>query len=201
VVRLVNALLPTGTRFTGRLDTTLEPRFIQRGVDLPLGALSDGYRAYIGLICDLLYHLHLSAAKAVKLKLTDLPGMVLVDDVDLHLHPAWQREVVPKLAGAFRRLQFVLTTHSPLVAGTLRPENIFLTESDPAGPSVVRQITEPIHGLNADQVLTSSYFDLDTTRAPGARRNLARLARRAENGDPDEAIKFLRALSKKPAPE
>jgi hypothetical protein len=70
-------------------------------------------------------------------------------------------------------------------------------EVEKDGSSQVKQITEPVHGLNADQVLTSSYFDLDTTRAPDAQTNLQRLARQAENGNPDEAIKFLRALSKR----
>jgi hypothetical protein len=76
-------------------------------------------------------------------------------------------------------------------------ENIFLMEAGPNGTSQVQQITEPVHGLNADQVLTSSYFDLDTTRAPDAERNLAKLAQQAENGDPEEAVKFLRELSNK----
>lgn len=188
-----------GTRFTGVLGPDREPLFTQRRVNLPLGALSDGYRAYIGLVGDLIYHLHRSCPP--RSELTSLPGLVLVDDIDLHLHPSWQRHVVPRLASTFPRLQFVLTSHSPLVTGTLQSENIFLMEADGDGPSQVRQITEPVHGLNADQVLTSSYFDLETTRAPEARKNLLRLAREAENGDPAEAIKFLRELSKKRSSE
>jgi AAA domain, putative AbiEii toxin, Type IV TA system/AAA domain len=197
IISLINSLLPGGTRFTGVLDPDREPLFTQRGVELPQGALSDGYRAFTGLVGDLIYHLHTVCPPGQKRKLTDLPGLVLVDDVDLHLHPSWQREVVPKLARAFPRLQFVLTTHSPIVVGTLRPENIFLTEADGDGPSVVRQIKEPVYGLNADQVLTSSYFGLDSTRAEGAERNLKRLARQAENGDPEAAVRFLQALSRK----
>jgi hypothetical protein len=197
VTELINSLLPQGTRFTGRLDRDGEPLFRQQGVDLPLGALSDGYRAYLGLLGDLIYHLHQSCPPRKGGKLTDLPGLVLVDDIDLHLHPSWQREVVPKIARAFPRLQFVFTTHSPLVAGTLHPENIFLTDAGRDGSSEVRQLTEPVHGLNADQVLTSSYFDLETTRAPGARRDLRRLARQAENRDPEAAIEFLRQLGKR----
>ena len=56
-----------------------------------------------------------------------------VDEVDLHLHPAWQRQVVPTISRALPNLQFVLSTHSPIVAGTLSPKNIFVLEMDDSG--------------------------------------------------------------------
>jgi len=64
-----------------------------RGVDLPFGALSDGYRAYIGLIGDMLFHL--CEVCPPKERLTDLTGVVLIDECDFHLHPFLQRQLCP----------------------------------------------------------------------------------------------------------
>lgn len=53
------------------------------------------------------------------------PGIVLIDEIDLHLHPQWQRVILPKLREHFPRVQFVITTHSPLVLQSLEKGNIF----------------------------------------------------------------------------
>ena len=73
-----------------------EPLFRLFGSDVPFQALSDDYRAYIGWIADLVYHLHLGTPRGTPL--VSSRGIVLVDEVDLHLHPEWQRVVVPRLA-------------------------------------------------------------------------------------------------------
>jgi len=53
-------------------------------------------------------------------------GVALIDEVDLHLHPRWQREVMAKLEATFPNCQFVITTHSPQVLGELKPESVML---------------------------------------------------------------------------
>jgi predicted ATP-binding protein involved in virulence len=77
--------------------------------------LSDGYHVFIALVADI-------ARRAVMLNEIDgadaparVEGVVLVDEIDLHLHPRWQRVALPRLREAFPRLQFVVTTHSPQV--------------------------------------------------------------------------------------
>lgn len=192
VSRLLNDLLPADSRFLGQMEDG-EYLFTHCGIPVPLGALSDGYRAYIGWVSDLLYNISLSAPKGTHLR--DARGVVLVDEIDLHLHPEWQREVVPTVARALPNLQFVLTTHSPIVAGTLSAQNIFVLEMDGVGASTIRQLTEPIHGLNADQILVSSYFGLNTTRAPGAEDVLRRLSEQAMSGDSKAAVEFLKKLT------
>lgn len=189
---IFGSVLPAAIRFTGRFES-FDPLFERGGVELPFDAHSDGYRAHIALVSDILYHLNRVCPPAWKL--TDMSGLVMVDDIDLHLHPAWQREVVPKLARAFPQLQFILTTHSPIVAGTLHAENILVVEESENG-SVIRRLTEPIHGRTADQILTSSYFNLDSPRSPAMEEKLQELATRiAERRDPTAAIEFLRSLS------
>jgi len=189
---LLNELLPAEARFLGEMEDD-EYLFEHCSVPVPLGALSDGYRAYIGWISDLLYNLSHSAPARSNLR--DARGVVLVDEIDLHLHPEWQREVVPVVARALPNLQFVFTTHSPIVAGTLNAGNIFVLEMDGQGASTIRQLEEPIHGLNADQILLSSYFNLDTTRASEAVDDLRDLSRRAMSGDPKAALTFLEKIT------
>ncbi len=185
---LINSLLPEGTEFTGEFKDA-GPIFKHNGVMLPFGALSDGFRSYIGLVADMLYHLNYVCPK--KSKLTDISGVVMIDDIDVHLHPKWQREVVPKLAGTFPKLQFIITSHSPLVAGTLHAANVRVVEDNQ-----IHEYTERIHGLSADQILTSSYFMLDTSRSPAAEAKLNTIARRvADTHDPAPAIDFLKELT------
>lgn len=187
---LLNSLLPEGTEFTGEFKDA-DAIFKHNGVKLPFGALSDGFRSYIGLVADMLYHLNYVCPK--KSKLDSLSGVVMIDDIDVHLHPKWQRQVVPDLSRTFPKLQFIITSHSPLVAGTLHAANIRVIEDNQ-----IHEYTERIHGLSADQILTSSYFMLDTSRSPAAVEKLNRIADRvADDGDPSAAIEFLNELAGK----
>jgi hypothetical protein len=70
-------------------------------------------------------------------------------------------------------------------------------EPAPDGSSEVRQLQEHIHGLNADQVLISSYFNLSTTRAPSFEKRMHQLTQRAWKGDHDAAVEVLRHLAGK----
>ena len=192
VVDLINRLLPEGTRFLAELEEG-EYLFEHNSVPIPFGALSDGYRAYIGWIADLLYHVCMGCPSGAKL--VDNRGIVLVDEIDLHLHPEWQRTVVATLSRTLPNLQFILSSHSPIVTGTLHSSNIFMVEQAPSGASRIRQIEEHVHGLNADQILQSSYFNLATTRAPGVVDEMRVLAQRAWEGDTGATIDFLRLLT------
>lgn len=193
IVELLNRLLPDDTSFDGVLEDD-EYLFKHKDISVPFGALSDGYRAYIGWIADLMYHLSLACPDSIKL--TSLPGIVLVDEIDLHLHPEWQRTVIKTISIALPKMQFVFSTHSPILAATLDASNIFIMESDLAkSESRVEQYKERIFGLSADQVLTSSYFNLSTTRAPDAVDTLISLSKRSMEGDPNAAIDFIKALS------
>jgi predicted ATP-binding protein involved in virulence len=163
VIRLLNRLLPKETHFTGTLEGN-EYLFRHRGVVVPFGAMSDGFRAYIGWIGDLLYHILMGCPSGRRL--VDTRGVVLIDEIDLHLHPEWQRTAIPKLATALPNLQLILTSHSPIVVGTLRRENVVVFEEIRGGVSRPQSVATEIHGLNADQVLTSHAFGLRSTRAP-----------------------------------
>jgi predicted ATPase len=192
VVNLINRLLPEGASFAGDYENG-EYLFEVNDVQAPFGALSDGYRAYIGWIADLLYHVCMGAPRGTKL--VDNYGIVLVDEIDLHLHPEWQRSVVSTVSRALPNLQFVFTTHSPILAGSLNRENIFVMETTSDGASVVKQYDERIYGLNAEQVLLSPYFNLKTTRAEPFVDELKDLSVKAGHGDLKAALAFMEKLS------
>ncbi len=94
--------------------------------------LSDGQRNMLALVGDL-------AVKAVRLNhavlgheaLRQTPGIVLIDEIDLHLHPTWQRVVLENLRTVFPNLQFIATTHSPFIVQTLREGELVMLEGQP----------------------------------------------------------------------
>ncbi|MBT13720.1 MAG: ATP-binding protein [Oceanospirillaceae bacterium] len=89
-----------------------------RGI-LPVGMLSDGVRAMVSMVADLAWRcVKLNSARAEQAPVST-PGIVLIDEVDMHLHPAWQQQVVGSLISVFRQVQFILTTHSPQVLTTV----------------------------------------------------------------------------------
>lgn len=195
VIALVDKLLPPDTDFAGRTRAG-EFVFEHRGVAVPARALSDGYQAYLCWVCDLLFRLTQSARRSQEL--TDIPGIVLVDEIDQRLHPRWQQWLVPALAGAFPRLQFVLSSHSPLVASNLSRRNLFVMESDDdagAGAQRVCQLEEEVYGKTVDRILQGAFFGLDSTRGVGFQRELRDLSRRARRGDAGAAVAFLRTLA------
>ncbi|WP_151944761.1 AAA family ATPase [Aliarcobacter butzleri] len=91
--------------------------------ELSLMQLSDGIRNMIGLVADIAYRsvkLNPHLENAPK----QTPGIVLIDEVDMHLHPKWQQTVLTDLTKAFPNIQFIVTTHSPQVLSTVKKEQI-----------------------------------------------------------------------------
>lgn len=169
---ILNSLLPPSMQLSQNSDAQQSPRFNREGVLLPYSALSDGYRAFVGWVWDLLYQMvSLQQPSTLLCDLTQVEGVVIVDEIDLFLHPQWQRTVIEQVALKFPRIQFLFSSHSPLVAGGLEPSNIFVLADDK-----VTQYSEDIYGLTPNQVLTSSYFGLHSLRAPntGTLGDLAR---------------------------
>ena len=160
---------------------------------MPFGALSDGLRAYIGWIGDLLYHVCHCCPDGTRL--VDFRGIVMIDEVDLHLHPEWQLLVLPTVSRALPRLQFVCTTHSPIVAGTVESANLFLVVPDGDSASVLARPEVEVHGLTADQILTSSHFGLESTRAPDFYEELRAVSRAVSRGEPGAAARFMTMTS------
>jgi hypothetical protein len=90
----------------------LIPRVIRNGVALELTQLSDGYQAILVIVLDLMLRYAYLFFEGDPLAGRALVG---IDEIDLHLHPRWQRTVLPQLTALFPNTQFILTTHSPIV--------------------------------------------------------------------------------------
>ncbi|TLP65297.1 MULTISPECIES: AAA family ATPase [Pseudomonas] len=111
--------------------------------ELPVEQLSDGIRNMIGMVADIAFRAtklngHLGAMAA-----QGTPGIVLIDEVDMHLHPEWQQAVIPSLIKAFPALQFIVTTHSPQVLSTV----------DATSVRVIQNVRDPESGLVQTQVV------------------------------------------------
>ena len=91
---------------------------------LPVSYLSDGIRNIVGLALDIAYRAAKLNAWMGNCCVAETPGIVMIDEVDMHLHPSWQQEVLPRLSEAFPLVQFIVTTHSPQVLTTVKPECI-----------------------------------------------------------------------------
>lgn len=92
----------------------------------PFSNLSDGQRVMLAMVGDI-------AQKAAKLNphfghevLSRTEGLILIDELDLHLHPRWQRRVISDLRGTFPKIQFVCTTHSPQLIGQVQPKELLV---------------------------------------------------------------------------
>ena len=130
---------------------------------VPLPDLSLGYRTMIAWTVDLasrLFELYPDSLNPLT-----KPAVVLVDEVDLHLHPKWQRELRTHLTDRFPNAQFVVTAHSPLVVQASQNENIVVLRGE-GDHVVIDNDVETVRGWRVDQVLTSDLFGLKTARPP-----------------------------------
>ena len=122
------------------------------GVALDLSQLSDGERSFLAMICDLGRRLALANPQL------DDPlhgsGVVLIDELELHLHPKWQREVTEKLRNTFPNIQFIATTHSPFVIQALKPGELINLDPDEFreyADKSIEDIAENVMGVELPQ--------------------------------------------------
>ena len=100
------------------------------GTPVHVGSLSGGERSYIILLADLARRLQVFAPDK---SLEEIPAIVLIDEIELNLHPAWQSEIVPTLRNVFKACQFIVTTHSPQVLSGVESGNVRMIEEDVSG--------------------------------------------------------------------
>lgn len=98
------------------LHSTREP--------MPFYNLSDGVRIMLALVMELTFRCYLLNPHLGIRAAAETSGVVLIDELDLHLHPSWQKKVVGDLQRAFPCIQFIVTTHAPLVIGSLQAGHI-----------------------------------------------------------------------------
>lgn len=116
--------------FSAKTDE-LEVTFVDRDGNkerLPFRMLSDGYRNTLGMIADIAYRMAVLNPQLLEGVTQETPGVVLIDEIDLHLHPKWQRHIVSDLKAIFPKVQFIVTTHSPNILTTIPKENVIIID-------------------------------------------------------------------------
>lgn len=113
----------------GRRAAKKNPELVmdKDGVRLSITQLSEGEKNTLLMVADLASRLGIANPGSKEPLLGN--GIVLIDEVDLHLHPAWQRELIPALGKTFPGCQFIVTTHSPQVLGRVPKDNVFILEN------------------------------------------------------------------------
>ena len=120
---------------------------------LPFDNLSDGYRAMIALVADFARRLAIANQNAdIDPLLGD--GILLIDEIDAHLHPKWQYRVIDDLRRTFPNVQLIVTTHSAEVVSTVPKESVYLLDSTD-GDEVITQPNEQTEGDSPDYISSS----------------------------------------------
>ncbi|MCP4697304.1 MAG: AAA family ATPase, partial [Gammaproteobacteria bacterium] len=126
---------------------------------LRLRQLSDGYRTMLALVMDLARRMA-QANPYLGAEACSAPAIVLIDEIDLHLHPGWQQTVLQNLMRAFPGAQFIVTTHSPQVLSTVHRENIWLLERcEERGICVFPPVTESYGAESAKSLHSLMHVD------------------------------------------
>ena len=135
-----------------RIEDGPIPMLLDRGENpLNIKQLSDGERGLLALVFDLAYYLSQANPK-LEDPLQDGEAIVLIDELDLHLHPSWQRTVIEKLTTTFPNCQFIATTHSPQIIGECDPAGLILLTKE-EGKVVVTQGGHQGFGLDSSWIL------------------------------------------------
>ncbi len=139
--------------FTGVSEDSegLFPQFRTPDGDLPLDVLSQGTQSIIQFLSRLLF----SYAEYYDFPpdLEEKPGVLIVDEIDAHLHPTWQARIIPSLIRHFPNLQIFSSTHSPLMLAGLKTGQVQLLRRDESGNVTVSENESDIVGWTADEIL------------------------------------------------
>ncbi|MCX7049753.1 MAG: AAA family ATPase [Candidatus Sumerlaeota bacterium] len=156
------------------------------GCQIPAEQLSDGYRSVLSMTFELIRQMIYAYKKPdilfsgiAKKKGINLPGVVLIDEIDAHLHPTWQKRIGQWFRRYFPKIQFIVTTHSPIICQSAECGSIWRLPA-PGGEEKPRRIT----GLELDRLVYGSIleaygtdlFGADVTRSDSSTKMLDRLA-------------------------
>jgi predicted ATP-binding protein involved in virulence len=144
------------TGFQVRFDNNQDTLLVKNGgeggdgLELSLEQLSQGEKIFISLAAGIATFVYDLEDLLTQMFPNSRP-VIIIDEIDLHLHPKWQRKVIPALSKAFPECQFIITTHSPQVLGEVKPENIFMLSQGENG--VEWEHPQRSLGLTSSEVL------------------------------------------------
>lgn len=143
---------------------------------IPLRDLADGYKSTFQWVMDFIGWAYSFNPKITKS--SSINGILLIDALEEHLHPIWQRTIIPRLNKIFPNVQFIVTTHSPLIASSTTDVqnsqviNLALIAHNVVKKKIIKK--EDLKGKRADQVLRSDAFSLPVTMSNGSITDIAK---------------------------
>jgi predicted ATP-binding protein involved in virulence len=177
-----------------------------QGNPQPFSNLSAGQKMMVGLIADIAIKIVTQNAsflmEGIDINSTRLPiilqqtsGLVLIDEIDVHLHPKWQRQVVDTLRSTFPSIQFVCTSHSPIIIGEVEASCIRVLERDEETGKVIATIPSESYGLDANRILEEQMGSSERNQEIATK--LHDLFRLIDDEDFDEARQAMIPLTEK----
>jgi predicted ATP-binding protein involved in virulence len=173
----------------GKLTVRREPLRLEvqkNGETLRVNQLSDGEKSLMAMIGDLARRL--AIANPGRINPLEGDAVVLIDEIDLHLHPKWQRLIVPGLTYVFPNCQFLLTTHSPHIITHVQPENLFILTMAQGGLELSRPAES--YGKTIERV-SEDLMGLDTTRPNEVNQAILNIYDRIGQGELLEAKRSI----------
>jgi predicted ATP-binding protein involved in virulence len=118
--------LPKLSNLRVKRSSPIRMTMFKEETELVISQLSSGEKNLLAMVADIARRLaianpHLENA-------LEGEGIILIDEIELHLHPQWQRDIIPRLTSTFPNCQFIVTTHSPQVLSNVKKENVFIVE-------------------------------------------------------------------------
>ena len=117
-------------------------------VRIPVSLLSDGYKCTISLIADIAYRMAILNPQLLDKVLTETEGIVLIDEIDLHLHPRWQKRILKDLTNIFPKVQFIVSTHAPEVINSAKRDSVIVLNNNE-----VLTAADETYGKDANTIL------------------------------------------------
>lgn len=156
---------------------------------LPLRILSDGIKSTMSMIADIAYRIAILNPQLLDNILQETSGIVLIDEIDMHLHPSWQSKIIKVLTKTFPKVQFIFTTHSPSVLANIPNENILILND-----LEIYQLEEKTYGRDIESIV---YQIMRTeVRPQEIVEKLKRFNNLLDEGKIAEAKKLLEELEK-----
>lgn len=153
---------------------------------LPIRNLSSGYQSLIWMVLDIAFRMAVLNPD-LRENINQAPGVILIDELDMHLHPKWQWNVVKALKEVFPKVQFIAATHSPIILASCKDENLIMI-------SERKEISydKTQYGLDLSDVL--GFYQNSVSVAPEINAMLMKFTDHVENEEYTDAEKDLRQL-------
>ena len=154
---------------------------------LPLHSLSDGAKSILAIVADIAYRMAVLNPHLFDKVIEKTDGIVLIDEIDMHLHPSWQRKIVESLTKTFPKVQFIFTTHSPTVLTHVPRENIQILSDGKVYP-----IDSKTYGRDVNSILREV---MQTEIRPSeVKEKLTAFSNAIDDSDLDTAETLLKEL-------